>query len=150
MNTPSGQRAWLRAAARAVGLENLVAPLDVIDQLTRWVLGLPWAIELPATPSDPTVRRFGIDCPPLGCRAVWLLVGSFDAAALPDEIHVALPDAIATIAVAVGWATPGADIRDGRFLVGVATPTTGTELQGLQAVLQLAYQCAFPPPDALP
>jgi hypothetical protein len=148
-DTQSAHRDWLRMAARAVGLEDLVAPLDVIDELTRWVLGLPWAIELPPTGSDSSIRRFAIDCPPLDCQAVWLLIGSFEDPALPDEIHVALPNTIASIAVAVGWATPAADANDGCLLVGVTTPTTNTELRGLQAVLQLAYQYAFPPPDAL-
>jgi hypothetical protein len=139
----------LRTAARAVGLEELVAPLDVFDELTRWALGLPWTIELPPIASDSTVRRFAVDCPPLACRAVWLLVGSFDDPALPEEIHVVLPAAMASLAEAVGWAAPAADTSDGRELVGVSTPRTGTELRGLQAVLDVAYQSAFPPLDPL-
>src|SRR5260370_19835697 len=95
--TPPAHRDWIRTAAGAVGLEDLVAPFDVIDELTRWVLGLPWAIELPPTRSDSSVRRFAIDCPPLDGQAVWLLIGSFEDPALPDEIHVALPDTIASI-----------------------------------------------------
>jgi hypothetical protein len=146
MDTPARRRNWLRAAARTVGLEELVAPLDGLDELTRWVLGLPWTVELPTSPSAPTIRRFAIDCAPLDCQAVWLLVGSFDDLALPDEIHVALPDTVASVTVAAGWAIPAVDTSDGRLLVGVATPTTGTELPGLQAVLLFAYEFAFPPP----
>jgi hypothetical protein len=65
MDTPARRRNWLRAASRTVGLEELVAPLDALDELTRWVLGLPWTIELPTSPSAPTIRSFAIDCAPL-------------------------------------------------------------------------------------
>jgi hypothetical protein len=146
---PSKHRDWLRTAARAVGLEELVAPLDAFDELTRWALSLPWTIELPATLSDPQIRRFAIDCAPLDWQAVWLLIGDFNDPALPDQVHIALPDAMASLAVAVGWATPVVDMIDGRLLVGVPTPMTGTELRALEDVLGIAHQCAFPPADQL-
>jgi hypothetical protein len=59
------------------------------------------------------------------------------------EVLVALPRALADRGGAVGWAVHIVDADEARVVVGVATPTTASELRALEALLVVAYDNAF-------
>ena len=143
---------WDRAVRRAdlarrrglaLGVESPLG-CDIVDELHRWVVSLPWVVVLESLPGEPTVGRFAVDCPPLECTSVWLTLGPFDE---PDgrlDVRVALPRTLAHRGVAVGWAVPMIDLSGDKVVVGVATPTTTTELRAVEALLGVAYSAAFP------
>ena len=45
------------------------------DDFHEWVLSLPWVVERPYSPGTPGVRSFGVECPPIERRRLWLLTG---------------------------------------------------------------------------
>jgi hypothetical protein len=136
-------RHWLHSGDATHGAD-LLAPGDVLDELQRWVLSLPWVTRMDPPPAEPAVERFAVDCPPLGCRSVWVSIGAGGDGAESYDIHLVLPRPLAQRGVSIGWAAPLVDLDADRAVVGVATPTTGTELQALQALLGVGYSAAFP------
>jgi hypothetical protein len=140
-------RHWRHADDAAHDVEPL-ASADVLAELQRWVVSLPWVMQMDPIPEEPSVERFAVDCPLLDCRSVWLSIeaggdgiGSFD-------IHLVLPRPLARRGVTLGWAAPLVDLDADKVVVGVATPTTSAELQALQALLGVGYGAAFPADDA--
>jgi hypothetical protein len=115
----------------------------VLRELQGLCCSLPWVVQLPSVPGEPTLRRFAVECPPLGCSSVWLLMGRFDAEDGVIELLAALPRTLADRGMAAGWAVSIADDDHGRVVVGVATPTTALELRALEALLIVAYTNAF-------
>ena len=95
--------------ARSLGFEEILSNVDLVDELELWLLHLPWVAEWPPTVHDPQVRRFAIECDPLGWNAAWLLVGQFDGLDGLDgilEVHVVVPNALAQRGLESGWALP--------------------------------------------
>jgi hypothetical protein len=70
-------------------------------------------------------------------------MGRFDGEDGGIEVHVVLPRPLAHRGAGVGWAMPIVDVDEGRVVVGVASPTTASELRALQALLVVAYDSAF-------
>ena len=133
---------WRRSAEEALGLRD--APgLELLEELEAWVEGLPWVVRL-ESPDEPSVRRFAVDCPDLGCRSVWVAIIPVDASDGSIEIQVALPGIVAHRGFAVGWGVPIVEIDRGRVVVGVAIPTTTAEFRALESLLGVAYSGAFP------
>jgi hypothetical protein len=113
-----------------------------VEGLRRWVVSLPWVVELPrAGATDPL--RFAVDCPPSDCNAVWLLFDPVGDRRTPPTIIVTLPAAVARRGVAAGWAVDITDLGDGRQAVAVATPATGDQFRALQALVVLSYTSTF-------
>jgi hypothetical protein len=110
--------------ARRVLLGCSGAALQTVERLRRWVVSLPWVVELPpARTTDPL--RFAVDCSPLDCHAVWLLFDPAGDRRIPPAIIVTLPTAVAQRGVAAGWAVDITDLGDDRRAVAVATPGHG-------------------------
>jgi hypothetical protein len=133
-----------RLAHRFLGLDEPTADArQLVDELHRWALGLPFVNELDCVPSVPHVRRFAVDCPPLNCSAVWLLTGGYEAE-VPDDLNVyaVLPRSLAH---AVGGAgeSLGPDLPDGRRFVAMGAPRRPDDLFGLEDVLLVAYMSVF-------
>jgi hypothetical protein len=146
---PSGLGRRLRGATRALqrwlGLdEGFAGEQDLIGELHRWVLGLPFVEEINPVPSAPHVRRFAVCCPFLGCSSVLLLTGRFgtDEHDHGDAVSAVLPQPMAR-ALAVG-ASAGPDLPGDRHLVAMKSPASPDELLGLQDVLLMAYLSVFP------
>jgi hypothetical protein len=113
-----------------------------VQALQQWASSLPWVHV--RTPCDEReLVRFAIDCPPLGCDRVWLLIDAPFSPALPPTILVVLPGAVAHRGVATGWAVAITELGDDRQVVAVGTPSTGAEYRALQALLALAYEASF-------
>ena len=145
---PDGPGRRLRGATRALqrrlGLEDGADEQDLLDELHRWVLGLPFVEELNPVPSAPHVRRFAVCCPFLGCSSVLLLTGRFgmDEPEHGDAVSAVLPQPMAR-ALAAG-ANVGPDLPGDRHLVAMKSPASPDELLGLEDVLLTAYLSVFP------
>jgi hypothetical protein len=129
--------------ARSLGFEEILSNVDLVDELQRWLLHLPWVAEWPPTVHDPQVRRFAIECDPLGWNAAWLLVGQFDGLDGILEVHVVLPDALAQRGLETGWALPLVSLNERLSVVSVLMPTTSAELRALEDLLAVAYNSMF-------
>jgi hypothetical protein len=116
---------------------------DPLGQLERWVVGLPWVERAVTLAGDERIRGFAVVCPPLGCHSIWLSIGVEQDPREGFDVHVVLTRPLAHRGVAVGWAEPLLDLSPERVIVGVATPTTPTELSALQSLLKVAYNAAF-------
>ena len=128
--------------ARRVLLGCSGAALQTVERLRRWVVSLPWVVELPrARTTDPL--RFAVDCAPLDCHAVWLLFDPAGDRRIPPAIIVTLPTAVAQRGVAAGWAVDITDLGDDRRAVAVATPATDDQFRALQALVVLSYTSTF-------
>lgn len=133
-----------RALQRWLGLEEpVVDEQHLVDELHRWILGLPFVEELRSVPSAPKIRRFGVNCPPLGTQAVLLLTGPF---AEDDDDPNDLVTAVLPRLVARGIASReslGPDLPGDRCLVAMRSPASSDELLGLEDVLLTAYLAVF-------
>jgi hypothetical protein len=132
-----------RSLERPPVLYHEAGSLEIIDELHRWVLGLPWVVELPLPPAELSGHRFVVECPPLGRRVAWMLLAPVGELGFALDLHVVLPQHIARRGVAMGWAVPITHVDTDREAVGVALPTTTTELCALQRLLLVAYTAAF-------
>lgn len=147
--TPDGPGRRLRGATRALQRwlaleEDFADEHELIDELHRWVLGLPFVEELNAVPSAPHVRRFAVCCPFLGCSSVLLLTGRFgtDEHDHGDAVSAVLPRPIARTLAA--RANVGPDLPGDRHLVAMKSPASADELLSLEDVLLTAYLSVFP------
>src|SRR5690348_7638248 len=125
-----------RLVHRFLGLDEPTtdAP-QLVDELHRWALGLPFVNELDRVVSVPHVRRFAVDCPSLSCSAVWLLTGGYEAE-VPDDLNVyaVLPRSLAHAFAGAGGSL-GPDLSDGRRFVAMGAPTRPDELLSLEDLL---------------
>jgi len=124
--------------------EPAVDAYELVDELHRWALGLPFVEELEPVRSAPDIRRFAVDCPPLDCSAVWLLTGGFepDVAAREVGVYAVLPQSLAQALVgAAGRLAP--DLPADRRFVSIGLPARPEELRGLEDILLAAYSLAF-------
>jgi hypothetical protein len=128
-------RHWRHAGGATRRAEPLAAA-DVLEELERWVLSLPWVTRMDPVPGDASVDRFAVDCPPLDCLAVWLSIGVGHEPIGSFDIHLVLPRALADRGVNLGWAAPLVDLDADRV-----------ELEALQALLGVGYSAAFPVHD---
>lgn len=129
---------------RFLGLDEPTADApQLVAEIHRWALGLPFVNELDRVPSVPHVRRFAVDCPPLNCSAVWLLTGGYEAE-VPDDLNVyaVLPRSLAHAFAGAGG-NLGPDLPDGRRFVAMGAPTRPDELHGLEDLLLVAYMSVF-------
>jgi hypothetical protein len=132
---------------RLLGLdEPRVDERELIDELHRWAMGLPFVEELDSVPSAPDLCRFAINCPPLNCAAVWLLTGGFDPEGPESDVNVyaVLPQSVAQALAGPGGKL-GPDLADDRRFVAMGAPARPGELLGLEDVLLAAYSFAFTP-----
>jgi hypothetical protein len=133
-----------RLVPRFLGLDEPAADArQLVDELHRWALGLPFVNELDCVPSVPHVRRIAVDCPSLNCSAVSLLTGGYEAEG-PDDLNVyaVLPRSLAHAFAGVGGSL-GPDLPDGRRFVAMGSPTSPDELLGLEDLLLVAYMAVF-------
>lgn len=139
------RRGPTRALRRVLGLaDEETENLDLVWELHRWILGLPFVEELDPVQSAPRIRRFGVNCPPLGLGAVVLLTGSFAADDDdPETVMVVLPRPVARMMAA--GRSPGPDVDGGRTLVCIGLPADPDELVDLEDVVSTAYLSMFPP-----
>jgi hypothetical protein len=119
----------------------------VVDELCTWAGSLPWVVQEPLPAGEGAVQRFTVDCPPLGCRRTWLTLQQSEALACALELFVVLPWRVARRGIAVGWAALVGELGDDLLIVGVAVPSTSTELLPLEALLGVAYGSAFASPE---
>ena len=137
-------RQWLHSGEAGRGADTAaLTPGVVLDELRRWVVSLPRVTQLDPLPTEGSVDRFAVDCPPLDRRSAWVSLGTGGDGAESFDIHVVLPRALAQRGVHIGWAAPLADLDADKVVVGVATPTSDAELQALQALLGVGYTAAF-------
>jgi hypothetical protein len=124
--------------------EPAVDAHELLDELHRWALGLPFVVELEPVPSAPGLRRFAVDCPELQCSVVWLLTGGFEPDVSEHDVGVyaVLPQSIAQ-ALAGGGGRLGPDLPDDRRFVAMGAPSHPGELIGLEDLLVTAYSLAF-------
>lgn len=137
-----GRRRW-RSVARYLGFEEILSNVDLVDELQRWLTNLPWVTTWAPTAEDPQVRRFAIECDPLGWNAAWLLIGQFDGLDGILEVHVVLPEPLAQRGLEAGWALPLVSLNDCLSVVSVLMPTTAKELRALEDLLSVAYNAMF-------
>jgi hypothetical protein len=136
------RRRW-RSVARFLGFEEVLSNVDLMGELQGWLLNLPWVTEWAPTVEDPQVRRFAIECDPLGWQSAWLLIGQFDGLDGMLEIHVVLPERMAQRGLEAGWALPLVPLNAYLSVVSVLTPTTARELGALEDLLTVAYNLMF-------
>lgn len=116
---------------------------ELVDELQRWALGLPFVEELGRVAAAPHVRRFAVDCPPLSCASVWLLTGGYEAEVSDDvTVYAVLPRSLARALAGAGGSF-GPNLPGGRCFVAMGTPTGPDELLGLEDVLLAAYTSVF-------
>jgi hypothetical protein len=127
-------------------LETESPPLtDVLDQLERWVLSLPWVEPALSDSDGEGLRAFALVCPPLGCDSVWLFIAHEGEAAEGLDVNVVLPRKLGRRGAELGWADQVLELSSNRVVASVSTPTTAAELCALQALLVVAYDAAFEP-----
>jgi hypothetical protein len=119
----------------------------VVDELRTWAGSLPWVVQEPLPASEGAGERFTVVCPPLGCRRAWLTLQQSKELACAIELFVVLPRRVGHRGIAVGWAALVGELGDDLVIVGVAVPSTPTELLALEALLGVAYGSAFASPE---
>jgi hypothetical protein len=82
-----------------------------LDRLHGWLLGLPWVVERPGIAEAPQLRWFGLNCPPLHIRRLWLFTGSLGDFPT-DELGV-------LVVVPTGAARPLVEAGDGTLVAAV-------------------------------
>jgi hypothetical protein len=109
----------------------------------QWVLSLPWIVERPYSLGSPGVRCFGVDCPPLGRKQMWLLTGlqgGSDAASL--GLAVIVPTEAALELEDLGWGRTVAPMPVGHALVTVSDERFERR-EELEALVLTAYGYAM-------
>jgi hypothetical protein len=116
---------------------------DILGELCLWAAGMPWVAESPCGERE-TLRLFMLDCGPLSCREPWFAINVIDDDTDDGPgIVVILPDAIADRATAIGHAAGIEPIGRGRSITAIGLPTSGSEFQALQRLLEVTYTAAF-------
>jgi hypothetical protein len=137
-------RGATRALQRWLGLvEEIPGEQQLIDELHRWVLGLPYVEEINPVPSAPDIRRFAVCCPFLGCASVLLLTGRFGTG---EEVHDETVSAVLPQRMAralTGRGSVGPDLPGDRRLVAMKPPESPGGLVALEDVLLTAYVSVF-------
>ena len=108
----------------------------------EWVLSLPWTVERPYSLETPGVRCFGIDCPPLGRRRMWMLTG-LQRTADPTGLGLAVivPQTAAAEVESLGWGCTVAAMPAGQALATV--DSAHVSLETVEALVLTAYSCAM-------
>ena len=118
---------------------------DVLGELYRWAIGMPWVVERPSTARE-TLRLFVVNCGPLSCHEPWFAINAID-----DDIDhgpgifVILPDAVADRAKAIGCAAGIEPIGKQRSITAIGLPTSEGEFEALQRLLEVTYSEVFDP-----
>ncbi len=115
------------------------APRRGLEDLHRWVESLPWVVERPITMCA-GVRMFGVDCPPLGRRRMWLVTGlGDDATDDSDSVSVIVPEEVALAAERMGWGRRSMPMPERHALVRSTGPV---DSDSVVALVLAAYQHA--------
>ena len=114
------------------GKRKLNGPTVDTRDFFAWVTSLPWVVERPYD-VVPGVRSFGVDCPPLGLRRMWLVTGLGRAATDQLPVAVIVPNDVARSVEEAGWGRRLVDMPAGHVLVGAAADVelTSIDLEGL-------------------
>jgi hypothetical protein len=114
------------------------------DDFHEWILSLPWVVERPYSLGTPGVRSFGVECEPLGRRALWLLTGlqSTNLSRTTAGIAVIVPTEAADEIEAVGWGRSVAPMPDRHKLVAVFGDLAEKRTD-VEALVLTAYGCAM-------
>jgi hypothetical protein len=117
---------------------------DLVDELHRWVVGLPFVEELDAVTDAPEIRRFAVSCPLVDGGPVMLLTG---ALATGDDArhHIVMAVLPRAVARRIGSEEGlGPDLPGDRCLVAMKSPTSSDELIGVEDIVLTAYLSTFP------
>jgi hypothetical protein len=107
-------------------------------ELDDWVLSLPWVVERPDDARSPGVRVYGVDCPPLGRRRIFLLTGlGAHGERDPKGVAGVLPERAARAATDDGWAVREETLPAGHVLVTLRDDTD------VEALVLAAYGYAM-------
>jgi hypothetical protein len=121
-----------------------------MDRLHGWLHGLPWVVERPGIAEAPQLRWFGLECPPLRIRRLWLLTGSLGHFPIDElEVLVVLP---------TGSARPIVEAGDGTLIAAVGGEDSLVSLRfdamdqademHLERALFVAYEACFAEPGS--
>jgi hypothetical protein len=114
-----------------------------LGYLHGWLLGLPWVVERPGLADAPRLRWFGLDCPPLGTRRLWLLTGSVGDFPTDDlGVLVVLPAAAALRIIDAGDGALVGPMGNEDSLISLSLETGDTRLE---RVLLTAYDACLAP-----
>jgi len=123
------------------------APHDAraFGDVHEWILSLPWVVERPycLAADSRSVRSFGVECPPLGLRQLWLLTGFFDGVGrIGSGVAVVLPESAAEELEAAGQGIVIAPMPAGNALVAICA-VEAEERSSLEAIVLMAYGYAM-------
>ena len=116
---------------------------SALDDFHEWLVSLPWVVERPYSLDTPGVHCFGVDCPPLGRRQLWLMTGL--------QTHVDVDGMGLAVIVPTDIAYDLEDRDRGRIVAPMPTDHAlvrvyGEALAGrrhLEALALAAYGCAM-------
>jgi hypothetical protein len=125
-----------RRRPRREKTEKNTQPRRENNDFLQWVRSLPWVIERPFQLA-PGVRTFAVDCPPLGIRRLWLVVGLGKRVGDERDVAVIVPSAVAEIVEGSRWGRRAAPMGAGQMLVNVG------EQGDLEALVLTGYRYAM-------
>jgi hypothetical protein len=112
------------------------------DDFHEWVLSLPWIVERPYSLGSPGVRCFGVDCPPLGRKQMWLFTGLQGRLDSGLGLAVIVPTEAAHELEDVGWGRTVAPMPPGNQLVAVSDESIDRRSE-LEVLVLTAYGYAM-------
>jgi hypothetical protein len=104
----------------------------------EWLLSLPWVVERPYSLEAPGIRCFGVDCPPLARRRLWLLTGMDRPFADGLGLAVIVPVDVATDIADAGLGRIVSPMPDGHVLMTVSSKSLGGQRER-EALVGSAY-----------
>ena len=84
----------------------------------EWVRSLPWVVERPTDGSQPEIKLFAVDCPPLERRQIWLVTGLGYGDESVLGVAAVMPVAAVRAPHTAGWVVhPATPLPAGHVLV---------------------------------